>query len=558
VSRRSPAARPGLEILEEALLLLRREPALLAAYFVGSLPFVLGFLTFWGDMSRSGAAAQHCAPFALALALLLAWMKLWHAVFAQGVLTVRVGRPAQSLSLRRALSILAVQTPLQATGIALLPAAAILVLPFGWVYAFYQHAAVAGAEGRGLRATTASAWHQAARAPGQNHLLLLLLAALGHFALVNVAAGLVLLPFLLKALLGVESPFTRNPWVFTSTTFLAAVVGLTYLCVDPLVKAAYALRHFYGEAEASGADLWADLRATTEGETAAGEGEGRRLRGRALAALSLVSCLCLAALPARAREEPREAAAVAEPSPLAPAELDRAISQVLSRSEYAWRLPPPPEDETEEPGLLARFWAEVGELLAPIRDAVSDALRALLRWIAGLLPGWKGPGTAPPAWDAGWIRVLLLASLAAVGAILLLLLARRRRAQAVIPTPAEAHALDLEDDRVSADALPPEDWESLARDLLRQGEARLALRALYLGSLARLARERLLTVARHKSNRDYAEELARRTDEASGLRVAFAENVRLFERVWYGDHAVTEEILGRFQENQGRLLAHGR
>ena len=43
-------------------------------------------------------------------------------------------------------------------------------------------------------------------------------------------------------------------------TFLAALAGLTYLCLNPLVKAVYALRCFYGRAIESGQDLKAELR----------------------------------------------------------------------------------------------------------------------------------------------------------------------------------------------------------------------------------------------------------------------------------------------------------
>src|ERR1019366_9370994 len=32
------------------------------AYYTGSLPFVLGFLFFWADMSQSAFAYDHCAP----------------------------------------------------------------------------------------------------------------------------------------------------------------------------------------------------------------------------------------------------------------------------------------------------------------------------------------------------------------------------------------------------------------------------------------------------------------------------------------------------------------
>ena len=44
-------ASPGVfSLVEEAVVLLRRQPLALARYYIGALPFVLGFLFFWADM----------------------------------------------------------------------------------------------------------------------------------------------------------------------------------------------------------------------------------------------------------------------------------------------------------------------------------------------------------------------------------------------------------------------------------------------------------------------------------------------------------------------------
>jgi hypothetical protein len=45
-----------------------------------------------------------------------------------------------------------------------------------------------------------------------------------------------------------------------NTTFFATAFWLTYLCVDPIAKAVYVLRCFYGESLRSGEDLKAELR----------------------------------------------------------------------------------------------------------------------------------------------------------------------------------------------------------------------------------------------------------------------------------------------------------
>jgi len=61
-------------------------------------------------------------------------------------------------------------------------------------------------------------------------------------------------------LLGIPSIFTQAPWAAMNSTLTAGVAALTYLCCDPLLKALYALRCFYGESLGSGQDLRAELR----------------------------------------------------------------------------------------------------------------------------------------------------------------------------------------------------------------------------------------------------------------------------------------------------------
>ena len=85
------------------------------------------------------------------------------------------------------------------------------------------------------------------------------MAAFGLYVFLNWTTVCYLLPRLVKILFGIESMFTRGDYSLLNTTFFAAMFWLTYLCVDPILKAAYALRCFYGESIQSGADLRAEL-----------------------------------------------------------------------------------------------------------------------------------------------------------------------------------------------------------------------------------------------------------------------------------------------------------
>jgi len=250
-----------LELLEEAVHLLRLSPwSILGVYYFGSLPFVLGLLYFWADMSRGSAAYEHCAPAAFAVSVLFLWMKTWQAIFARRLRSRITGRSEAALTFSGFFRTALNQTILQPSGLFLLPLSLVFVLPFGWIYAFYQNITAFGAEGLASKHVFQRAVRQAQLWPKQNHFLLAALLLFGAIVFLDVAIGLATVPSLLKTLLGIETAFTRSPWGLLNTTFAATVGALTYLCLDPLVKAAYLLRCFYGESLHTGEDLRAELR----------------------------------------------------------------------------------------------------------------------------------------------------------------------------------------------------------------------------------------------------------------------------------------------------------
>lgn len=251
----------AFDLVEEAVQLLRTAPvAALAVYYLGAIPFVLGLLFYWADMSRSPLANQHLADASLAMAVLFFWMKFWQAVFARRLRAHLAVAALPALNGRRVLRILLTQMILQPTGLFLLPLSLLPLLPFAWVYAFQQNAtALADGEER-TSALFKKSWRQAALWPMQNNLALTLLLGFAFYVFLNWAALCLALPQLFKMLFGVQSVFTQSPWSMLNTTFFAAMCGLTYLCVDPILKTLYALRCFYGESLESGEDLKAELK----------------------------------------------------------------------------------------------------------------------------------------------------------------------------------------------------------------------------------------------------------------------------------------------------------
>ena len=75
--------RGPIELIEEATRLFRAAGlATLGLYYIGSLPFVLGFLFFWADMSHDAFAYRSILPGSFAVALLYLWMNVWQAIYA--------------------------------------------------------------------------------------------------------------------------------------------------------------------------------------------------------------------------------------------------------------------------------------------------------------------------------------------------------------------------------------------------------------------------------------------------------------------------------------------
>ena len=83
MARRSPTETPALELIEDAIRLLRSLPASTwLVYAAGAVPFGLGGLYFFAEMSQSAFAMRDLPAAALGMALLFGWLKTCQAVFA--------------------------------------------------------------------------------------------------------------------------------------------------------------------------------------------------------------------------------------------------------------------------------------------------------------------------------------------------------------------------------------------------------------------------------------------------------------------------------------------
>ena len=532
----------AIRLIEEAVHLLRSSPgSLLAGYYIGSVPFVLGLMYFWADMSRSANAGEHCTMAALSLAFLYIWMKFWHAVFAHQVRAQMTGEPPCKWPWQRIISVGATQCLIQSTRFIVLPIAGVMLIPYGFCYAFYQNAAAhVGEDPQNItiRSTCKWAWRQSRLWPRQNHLLICIFWIFGVVIFLNISFTAFIIPQMVKTLFGIDSIFTLSGMrMILNTTFWIAMLGTTYLCLDPFIKTAYVLRCFYGSALKSGDDLKKELNRALAG-------------GKKMAMGMLVVVLCAIPFTGFAGES----------SSVSPKELDRSIEETLGRREFAWRMPRETiqagEEEAKGPLEAAIKW---------LLDGLAKGIRILEQWISqffewleNLMPEGNTKTKPPNKSSITSVRVVLILLLLLFLAVLTFVFFRiwRRRHTGTIPAVAAGvpPSPDLNDESTKADDLPANRWLVLAEELTAKGELRLAMRALYLATLAYLAEHQMITIEIYKSNREYEQELRRRAHEREELLTIFAKSLNLFERVWYGMYRIPRSEFNNYAANQKRIL----
>jgi len=586
--------------MNEGLYLLRAGGAEAALYYyLGSIPFMLVMLFFWSDMARSGFALQHMVLESLLLACLFSWMKVWQAIFSRRLHELRTGNNPTKITVKHWFKVLVNQVTVQPWGLLFIPLSMLLVIPFARVHAFFQNYCLLD-DGGDRQELSKQASKQARLWPMQNHLLIWLLSpwllsfllvicfggamvfvslmgnSIGSQLLVHtelpwlfigvllliigvwpscplalaVAAniGLVLyvVPQMLNSLFGVETVFVRGGiYSIGNSTVLLAIYGLTYLVLDPVMKSTYVLRCFYGASAVTGADLLADLKKTV------------------MIVLALTVTLGVFNPPARAQDQQSVI-----PQYESVLKLDRAIESTLQQDEYAWRIP--------RPKRKLSFSLPFVEMKLPFLVSLSESISNAFRWIGTYVENffdwigeWLDGFFKSPEKESelssetdlrGMVKsiVYLLAGMSAIfGIWQLFKLSKQRLRRARVEEPVvEPVVPDLTDEAVSADLLPEEQWLQLAAKMMAENKLRLALRAFYLAGLACLGHWRIIKLEPSKSNREYGFEINRYSSSYPDIPRLFAENVHLFEKVWYGDYPVKSEELVGLQDNQNRIRGY--
>ena len=245
--------------------------------------------------------------------------------------------------------------------------------------------------------------------------------------------------------------------------------------------------------------------------------------------------------------------------PVSVSELNHAIDNVIHRAEFTWRLPRQAHPPVDSSNWFVRTTERAVEAITKFIRRIGRWFEQFMKWLEEQLRKAMPGGGNGPGVNSGKLRALIYALLAGVTIVLgwLLWQAMRHRKRIVV-TQATAIATPVVNpgaDDLQADLHPLDEWLQLARDCMSRQEWRLALRALYLAGLANLADRSLIAIHRSKSNQDYARELRRKARAQPELLAVFAQNMGVFERVWYGMYDVDLNTVQQFESNLVRLRA---
>ena len=581
----------ALLLAEEGLQLLFRAGLVpYVTYLVGTLPFLIGAIYYWSAMIHSAEAHSFASTGALGLALLYGWMTTLQSRFGQHLRETLIDSELSPWTFGAFFRTMCRQASIQATVIVVYPISALTLIPMAYSVAWYQNVALLDDGGRAtLRELARDAGRQAILWPKQNHALLwlsspLMVIAAGTIYLVTlpildglqqgfdetslvlsfgaIYVGIVALATLPLApvattiaiaigsslffgieffhiLSGADTLYARNPMALVgNSTFVALICALTYLALDPVLKAAYAVRCHEGHSLQTGADLRVALQRIRK--------TGRR---------TVVGVLVLTALSLSLHTPSADAEAA--PTPQA-ANLDAALQDELAQTRYTWRMPREARPDAELPAFLQalkEFGDDFREWAESAYDWTQDKWERFRAWMRGDHPdtprsGLFG-GSSPSLRLLTVVVGIVLASL--IG-YLIWISFRQRQPQVMAGIAAlESNTPDLESEATTAADMPEDEWLALAQQLAASGDYRLAARALFFSILATMARREVIRIARFKSNLDYQNELMRRASSIGDAPAHFSRIALIYESVWYGEHNADAAVLRQMHSHQEHL-----
>ena len=557
-----------LEALERGFALFQSTFAREAwRYYAGAAPLVVCFIPIWvvdGQIRLSDGALLMEAALLAGAYLLRAWTV---ARYMQGVRERAFGVPraklagaaAQGAAMGR---LLAWKVTLTAAALTTLPS----IAGAPWFYSAGQFADLEAQEDASERYSLRGCLALAGQWYGGGLLLFLMLFPVWIAVWLNGFILAIILPQLLHSIFGVNTLLSTEMGIYAllrSSAFWLSLFAGAWLALDPIVKCTYVVVYQHLRSRREGDDLRGLLASLPREQKkkaelirSAGAGRSAMIGSFVLLAAILLgtsqttSAHTEQALPSRRSAEP----ATDSTRQARVEKLRQALHEESGRSIYRWH------DAEHPPTWFEKLMAEIGH-------AIDRAWEAFWAFLGKLWPQGLGLslGTKKGGWRLKDIRfwlALVAALTLAIGAFLFWQRRRRQATQLSLPL-ATAPLPDLSTAAVASER-SEEEWFALADRLERDGELRLALRAAYLGLLAGLAQREWLTIRRDRTNREYLDEFTRRwrrrpqaaLEARPEIPDKLRSSLRVFDRVWYGSHALTAAAVGAYRQDQRELLSH--
>ena len=603
-----------VDLIEEAIHLLRRAPIeTYALFLVASAPFVLCFFQFCSEMSYSEFAGMNLPGFASILAISYLWMKAVQHLACRQLIKVYTGEFSHRENFGSILRSCIHQSAIHPIGLFAKPMAALasipgfltfvplLMLPGSIIFSFFQNASIVIT---GKRGDFAKCWRLSVHRGQATASLLFLSLFLRIVIFLNAYVTIGVLPYLVKALFGIDTFLSRDFRWLISFSYLVGIGLISYFVLDLLSKAIQVIEVCRTEAQTTGKDLQRSLMSLTAAKrprqiSPAGSlllllfclivpmrAEGCRLRLRQFVPSDLtsdgslvgqvwllktaqrstasfvpyvllnLSDLSLPSIPGA--PTPRGRANL--PPPILPAslksvpppseanripdsELNDRIDRELSGSEYNWRKPQHHLVAGEKNWVQA-FGTWITKSLVKLNQAINRLFDAIAKWWKSLFPSPEGPSRFPAAGGAPhWINQLLLyAIICGVVAMAALIVVR------IVGRSKQRRMLPIGSPAMVAPNLESE--TTVADELPEDQWILLARRKLEEGEPRLALRALFLAVLSllgaqrliivRQSKSNSDYEAELRRRRSTELTELFRGNRRLFERCWYGDHPVTD------------------
>jgi hypothetical protein len=541
----------ALDLLDEAYFLLRGNLLdIMPLHFLSAVPFVLGMLFFCYRFDNFHAVDTDIIKWSMLLTLLFCWKMFFEAVLSGKIMEIVSGGNNPESIFKHPGIVLLKQSLIQAFALiiilclikhplifmALIPVSIFMLPPL-----IYSTAAIcAVAPGKGIRHLFRKIIFHIGRDFLQL-MMIMFIVVIGTAVLTcNIYLALLLAPYLLKMFLGIESQFTlagnMSIALFFNSTIWSIVIAASWLILDPFCRTLFVLRVFYGESSDRGWDITASL---------------HHIRSNTAKALTIFIMLASPlVVNAGSPPPPAKPEAAAE---ISHKQIAESISETRGNLEFQWRTPGKQISDTQESWIwkyLSRALEYCGKKLGKLIEYIRDLFKKYFpeapenKNLKSFLKG---------SWNI--LKYLVPVLLVIVISIIILRKALGKQKNKSAPLSSSKRRPDLTREDIAANELEEDEWLKLCRELLDQKEYKLALRAFYLGCICALAKRKLLLAARHKTDYEYLDELRRRAHTMPETIEIFTNNIITFQRVWYGNHSVSRELLDKYIEDSKILLS---